>query len=100
MRNEDDTVKPGGGLGAVMTALTRPLEIEEAVEEYGKGTCKLVGADGNAFAIIGRVRRSLKIQGWPDDKLSLVQDEMMSSDYDHLIRTAFEICKDEGGFRP
>ena len=100
MQSEDEKVDRGGGLGAVMTALTRPLEIEEAVEEYGKGTCKLVGQAGNAFAIIGRVRRSLKTQGWPDDKLSLVQDEMMSSDYDHLIRTAFEVCNDEGGFRP
>ena len=87
-------------LGAIMTALTRPLDIEEAVEEYGKGTCKLVGEDGNAFAIIGRVRKSLVDKGWPKEKISLVQDEMMSSDYDHLIRAAFQVCNDEEGFRP
>tara|TARA_Y100000310_G_scaffold335418_2_gene417430 strand:+ start:209 stop:475 length:267 start_codon:yes stop_codon:yes gene_type:complete len=82
-------------LGAVMSAMTRPLDIEDAVKEYGKVTVQLVGEDGNSFSIMGRVSLALRRAGWPPEKIKLVKDEMMSSDYDHLLRTALTVCKEE-----
>jgi hypothetical protein len=82
-------------LGAVMTAMTRPLDIEDAVKEHGKVACQLVGLDGNAFSIMGRVARALRKGGWPAEKVKLVEEEMMSNDYDHLLRTALTVCEEE-----
>lgn len=47
---------------------------------------KLVGADGNAFAILGKVSKALRQHGYAH----LVADytnEAMSGDYDHLLQT-------------
>lgn len=50
---------------------------------------KLVGTDGNAFAILGKVNGALKRAGHKE----LAQEfmtEAMSGDYDHLLATACE----------
>ena len=50
---------------------------------------KLVGEDGNAFAILGRVSKALKRAGLVD-----AADEFMteatSGDYNHLLATVLE----------
>ena len=50
---------------------------------------KLVGEDGNAFTILGRVSKALKRAGLVD-----VADEFMteatSGDYNHLLATVLE----------
>lgn len=43
--------------------------------------------DGNAFALMGSFRRAAKKSGWNDQEISLVTDECMRGDYDHLLRT-------------
>jgi hypothetical protein len=48
----------------------------------------LVGEDGNAFFIIGRVQRALKHGGVPASEIEEFQNEAMSGDYDHLLQTA------------
>ena len=48
---------------------------------------ELVGHDGNAFAILGRMRRGLQRGGVPADEIKAFMDEAMSSDYDHLLAT-------------
>lgn len=54
---------------------------------YPDVTVKLVGEDGNAFAILGRVRRALRDAGHADAAQQFMT-EAMSGDYDHLLRTA------------
>jgi len=50
---------------------------------------KLVGNDGNAFAILGAVSKALKRAG-KDDLAKEFTKEAMSGDYDHLLQTAME----------
>jgi len=47
----------------------------------------LTGQDGNAFGILGKVRRSLKRHGLDDDTVREFIDEATAGDYSHLLRT-------------
>lgn len=49
---------------------------------------KLVGTDGNAFAVIGACKRAADKAGWSKEEWETVRDEMMSGDYDHLLGVA------------
>lgn len=60
-----------------------------------KPKVKLLGENGNAFAIMGKVMRALEDAGWEKDKISKVIEEMKSGDYDHLLRTAMKYCEVE-----
>lgn len=51
---------------------------------------RLSGEDGNAFAIIGRVRRALKKAKVPSTEIEAFSSEAMSGDYDHLLQTAMK----------
>ena len=53
-------------------------------------TVKLIGNDGNAFAILGRVSSELKRAGVPKDEIDEFLREAQTGDYDHLLRTAME----------
>ena len=53
-----------------------------------KPTIKLVGRDGNAFAILAECRRAARRAGWESDKINDMLNEMMSGDYNHLLVTA------------
>jgi hypothetical protein len=46
---------------------------------------KLVGEDGNAFAILGRVAKALVRAGASPEQLTAFQTEATSGDYDHLL---------------
>ena len=46
----------------------------------------LVGEDGNAFAILGRVKRIMRRAGI-DDQWEEFHKEATASDYDHLLMT-------------
>ena len=48
---------------------------------------KLVGLDGNAFALLGAFRRQAKREGWTGEEIKIVIDEATSGDYDHLLQT-------------
>lgn len=56
--------------------------------KYPNITAKLVGEDGNAFAIIMRVERALKLAGVSQDECLEFRTEATSGDYDHLLQTA------------
>ena len=56
--------------------------------KYPQVKVKLVGEDGNAFAIMGRVITALKKAGVSAEEISLYQKESMSGDYDNLLMTA------------
>lgn len=46
----------------------------------------LVGQDGNAFVILGRVRRALKDAGVPGEEIEAFTEEATSGDYDNVLR--------------
>lgn len=54
-------------------------------------TVQLTGEDGNAFAILGRVKRALRKGGaaTPDDVAAFIE-EATAGDYDHLLRTCMK----------
>lgn len=51
---------------------------------------KLIGVNGNAFAVIGACRKAAKRAGWTDEQWDTVQAEMMSGDYNNLLRVAMK----------
>ncbi len=56
-------------------------------------TVKLVGEDGNAFAILGRVMRAMKLAGLPKEVQDAYFAEATSGDYDHLLQTTMKWVK-------
>ena len=55
-----------------------------------KPVLKLVGEDGNAFAILGRVRKALKEAGSDSEYIEKFTEEAESGDYDNLLRTVMK----------
>ena len=53
-------------------------------------TVKLVGTDGNAFALMGKVRRALRQAGASPEELDQFFKEATSGDYDHLLYVCTE----------
>jgi len=51
---------------------------------------KLIGTDGNAFSLIGKVGNALKKAGVPSEEVSKFTKEAMEGDYNHLLRVAME----------
>lgn len=50
----------------------------------------LVGEDGNAFAIMGRVIKALKRNGVTQEECDKYYDEATSGDYDNLLRVTMD----------
>ena len=55
--------------------------------KYPEVYVPLVGEDGNAYAILGRVARALKRAGVLQDEIAEFRAEATSGDYDNLLRT-------------
>ena len=53
-----------------------------------KVDCPLIGEDGNAFFIMGRLDKALQRAGASPEYRKAVQDDMTSGDYDHLLAVA------------
>ena len=51
---------------------------------------KLTGQDGNAFGIMGRIKRVLRANGADQEYINAYLQESMSGDYDHLLQTAMK----------
>jgi hypothetical protein len=56
-------------------------------------TVKLVGEDGNAFAILGRVMKAMKVAGLPKAEIDAYYAEATDGDYDHLLQTTLRWVK-------
>lgn len=56
--------------------------------KYPQVEVRLVGEDGNAFAILGRVMAALKNAGVSQAEIDEYHRESTSGDYDHLLATA------------
>ncbi len=55
---------------------------------------KLVGTDGNAFALMGKFSHEARRAGWTTEEIGEVLRESKSGDYDHLLRTLAEWTSD------
>lgn len=58
--------------------------------KYPNIKVKLVGRDGNAFAILGNVSGALRKAGVPQSERDKFMKEATSGDYDNLLR----VCMD------
>jgi hypothetical protein len=56
--------------------------------KYPEIKVKLVGTDGNAYAIMGNVQKALRRAGVSQEEIAKYLEESMSGDYDNLIATA------------
>lgn len=48
---------------------------------------ELVGHDGNAFAVMGKVQKALRKADVPEEEVKEYLDEAMAGDYNHLLQT-------------
>ena len=55
--------------------------------KYPNVSVKLVGEDGNTFAILGRVTRAMRQAGLDKAERDAFMTEATSGDYDHLLAT-------------
>ena len=51
--------------------------------------------DGNAFAILGRVRKAMRRANVPDAEIEQFSTEAMSGDYNHLLQTVMRTVETE-----
>lgn len=51
---------------------------------------QLVGADGNAFAVLGLVKRALKQAGVPKAEIDAFFDQAIAGDYQNLLRVVMQ----------
>ena len=59
-----------------------------------KPSVRLVGEDGNAFAILGRVTTALRRAGNSPEIIKSYQDQATSGDYNHLLAVTMEFTED------
>jgi hypothetical protein len=55
-----------------------------------KPTVKLTGLDGNAFSIMGRVKKALMRTGADKEYIDQYLSEATSGDYNHLLSVSME----------
>jgi hypothetical protein len=55
--------------------------------KYPNIKCKLVGTDGNAFALMGKVKQALRRGGVSEDECNQFIKEATSGDYNNLLCT-------------
>ena len=48
---------------------------------------RLVGTNGNAYAVLGRALRALRVAGWTKPERDAFAAEATNGDYDQLLRT-------------
>lgn len=58
--------------------------------KYPNVNVKLVGEDGNAFAILGRVKQAMRRAGVPSNEINEFLEEAMSGDYNKLLTTCMK----------
>ena len=60
-----------------------------------KPPVKLIGEDGNAFAIMGRVKKALKHAGADKEYIDKYLSDAISGDYNHLLAVSMEYVEVE-----
>lgn len=62
-------------------------ESEDGSPKYPEIVVQLTGKDGNAFFILGTVRKALESAKVPREEIDAWFAESTSGDYDHLLQT-------------
>lgn len=57
---------------------------------YNDITVKLIGRDGNAFAILAAVVREMRKHKISQEEITKFREEAMSGNYDNLLRTCIK----------
>ncbi len=65
-------------------------EVSKMKAPLTKPTVKLIGRDGNAFAVMGRVKQALKCAGADKEYIDRYLSEATSGDYNHLLTVSME----------
>jgi hypothetical protein len=65
------------------------MQVTTDQERDQKPIVRLIGTDGNAFAIMGKVARALRQAGKPE-LVKPYTEEATSGDYDHLLRVTMK----------
>lgn len=60
------------------------------IDDPRRPTVKLIGRDGNAYAVLGTVVRALKKAGYSPDEVKLYTAAATSGDYDNLLAITIE----------
>ena len=55
------------------------------MKNFERPTVRLIGEDGNAFMILGRVTKALRRAKCPKDLIQQYQKEATSGDYNNLL---------------
>jgi len=58
--------------------------------KYPNITVKLIGEDGNAFAIMGKISKALRRNDVPKEEIDKFLEESQSGDYNNLLQTAMK----------
>lgn len=53
----------------------------------------LVGIDGNAFSIMGYVRKAMRKEGKSSEEIEKYTEDAKSSDYNHLLVVSMEMVE-------
>ena len=61
--------------------------------KYPNIKVQMVGEDGNAFAILGRVIKALRRGNIPKEEITKFQEEATNGDYNHLLATVMNWVK-------
>lgn len=85
LRNTENFLQNVGALSYNPRVETPQKRKEGKMPKY-QVEVQLVGEDGNAFAIMGRVKTALKKAGASDEEISQYFSEATSGDYDNLLR--------------
>jgi hypothetical protein len=67
-----------------------PKTAETTGPKYPQVKVTLVGEDGNAFSILGRVSKAMRRAGISQEEIQAFMTEAMSGDYDHLLQTVIK----------
>ena len=60
---------------------------------YPLPVCRLIGTDGNVFAIIGKVRRALREAGQPERAAAFVERAFQAHSYDEVLQLCLEFVE-------
>ena len=61
--------------------------------KYPNVKVKLIGHDGNAFAILGRVQKAMRKAGLTQEQITEFVDEATKSDYNNVLATCMKYVK-------
>jgi len=74
-----------------MTEITATESV--SIDSLPRPKVVLIGTDGNAFALLGKMKRGLRQAGWTAPQISAFLAEAMRGDYDHLLQTCMKYAE-------